>query len=429
MENKDHGLGCLDFIEDPRDYKFSDLIPCGTSNLFPEEYISNIPSFRLDQGNSMMCTGFAVAVARYMKEINDSGNMRLYSPGYTYANRKEEDYKGEGAILRQVLNCVVDNGICFNENLSTVGTYPEVLASYQANKEKLDEEAKPFRVTSFYKLNTDNEIKQAIISSGCAVAGYYVYDNWYNVSTDGKIGNNYGTNYGGHCVLIVGWTKNNEWIILNSWGRVWGADGLGYVSMSTIKNEAWALVDNVQEVFFNSLKDIKEHWANYSISKAVHKGYLKGYEDGTFKPDGYITRAEACAIMAKINGYAEGNKIIIGSFTDINENDWFVSYVGYCSIQGLINGYEDKTFKPNKPLSRIEACKLLSLLAKIEINDKNTESRFFDVPYDCWANKYINALIKNNGITGYEDGTFRPLNNITRAEFVTIIDRLGLLDK
>ena len=99
----------------------------------------------------------------------------------------------------------------------------------------------------------DNEIKQAIITSGCVVAAYNVYDNWYRTGSDGKVGNNYGKNYGGHCILIVGWTENNEWIILNSWGRTWGDGGLGYVPMTTKINEAWCLVDNVQEIFFKSL--------------------------------------------------------------------------------------------------------------------------------------------------------------------------------
>lgn len=375
-----------------------------------------------------MCNAFAVSMARYIYELNDSGNTKLFSPAYIYANRGASDYKGEGMITRQSLSCLTKNGVCYLGSFSALGLYNVLSQEYNSKKKELDKEAYPYRITSYYALYNDNEIKQAIITSGCVVAAYNVYDNWYRTGSDGKVGNNYGKNYGGHCILIVGWTKNNEWIILNSWGRTWGDGGLGYVPMSTQKNEAWCLVDNVQEVFFNSLKDCEDHWAKTTIDKAVQQGIIKGYEDGTFRPDSAIMRAEACAIIAKIRGYKEG-EFIATPFSDISSSEWYSNYVGYCVLHNLVTGYGDGNFKPYNNLTRAEASKILCLLGMVRVKPEINGTRFSDVSTNHWAIRFINAMYDNGYINGYEDGSFKPSQNITRAEFISVIDKLGLLDK
>ena len=97
----EHGLGCLPFEEDNRDYKFKDLISC--VGQYPEEYIPVLHSARLNQGLTSMCTAFALATSRYMFELHDSNNNKMFSPGYIYGNRDMFDYKGEGMMIRQAL--------------------------------------------------------------------------------------------------------------------------------------------------------------------------------------------------------------------------------------------------------------------------------------------------------------------------------------
>ncbi len=417
-----YGLGCMPYEEDDRDYKFNDLINCNA--VYPEKYISPLPYYRLNQGYTNMCTAFAASMARYMYELNDSKNTELLSYSYIYANRSQGDYKGEGLVIRQALNNLVKNGVCYLNSFNDMGDYQSVYRKYTTRRFILDDEAHPYRISSYYSLNNDNEIKQAVVTSGCAVVSYNVYDNWYNTKSDGKIGYNSGKFYGAHCVLIVGW-DNNEWIILNSWGNIWGDNGLGYIPMSVIKNEAWCMIDNIQEIFFNSLKDIQGHWAYSSIMKAVRKGVVKGYEDLTFKPDNALTRAEACVIIAKINGY-NGEDIKNVYFADIDKDVWYKNYVGYCKQNGFISGYKDGTFKPMNNLTRAETAKILCLVSGTEC-DKKDSSVFTDVNMDHWAAKYINSMRKKGIITGYEDGSFKPDNYITRAEFIVMADRLGLI--
>lgn len=425
MEQIQYGLGCMPYEADERDYQFNDLINCAT--VYPDEYISPIPDVRLNQGGTMMCNAFALSMARYIYELNDSGNARLLSPSYIYANRSQYDYKGEGMNTRQSLNCLVSNGSCYIGSFNKLGTYAELSAEYNANKQALDKEAYPYRISSYYALYDNNQIKQSILTTGCAIAAYNVYDNWYNVRKDGKILSNYGTNHGGHCILIVGWTKENEWIILNSWGRSWGDNGLGYIPMSIPRNEAWCALDNVQEIFFTTLKDCENHWARRSIDKAVQTGILKGYDDGLFLPDNSITRAEACAIVAKLDGY-DGTELYDSNFSDVTKNDWFFTYVEYCSLRNRVAGYSDGTFRPLVNLTRAEACKILALLGKIKVQAEIKTTYFNDVNKTHWGCRFINAMYDSGYISGYDDNTFKPDGYITRAEFITIINRMGLLD-
>ena len=418
-----YGLGCLPFEEDDRDYKFKDLISC--VGQYPEEYIPILHSARLNQGLTSMCTAFALATSRYMFELHDSNNNKMFSPGYIYGNRDTLDYKGEGMMIRQALKTLQKYGVCYLTSFNKIGSYVDCKTEYESKKDEYNSEAYPYRISSYWGIGSDNEIKQSIITNGFAIVSYNVYDNWYNVGTDGKIANNYGKNYGAHCVLLVGWTKNNEWIVLNSWGRSWGDNGLGYIPMSIYKNEAWCVLDNIQETFFKSLKDIDNHWAKTSINKAVQYGIIKGYEDGTFRPDEPITRAEAAIILANVHGYKGEFKST--SFKDVPLDAWYKNQVGYCENHSLFTGYEDGTFRPYNNLTRAEAAKLLCIIGKVTVKPEIKNEYFKDVPKKHWACRFINALYENHYIKGYENGFFNPDGYITRAEFITIVDRLGLI--
>lgn len=100
------------------------------------------------------------------------------------------------------------------------------------------------------------------------------------------------------------------------------------------------------------LSDISKHWANQFISS----GYVNGYEDGTFRPDNSITRAEFVKLVNKYFGFNNKEDI---KFSDINTNDWYYNDICIASKAGYINGYEDKTFKPNKTITREEVAKIL----------------------------------------------------------------------
>ena len=152
----------------------------------------------------------------------------------------------------------------------------------------------------------------------------------------------------------------------------------------------------------------------------VHEAYIKGYPDGTVRPNGNITRAEVATIFARLtqkNTLAQ----FIAQYSDVKVNDWFADSVMKLSSKGILTGYPDGTFKPNRNITRAEFANIVSKYIK---NPKDANETFVDVPMNHWAKNAI-AMVKAEGwITGYPDGTFRPDAPITRAEAVSIVNRM-----
>lgn len=149
--------------------------------------------------------------------------------------------------------------------------------------------------------------------------------------------------------------------------------------------------------------------------------YISGYEDGTFRPDNTITRAETAVIIARCSDDFDENKTYSSDFSDMSGNEWYANYVGYAAQKGYISGYEDGTFKAERSISRAEFSVVLGKY--LGLSGSKTDTVFSDVSSEHFANGYIKELYDKNIINGYEDGMFKPDNTITRAETVTMINK------
>lgn len=166
--------------------------------------------------------------------------------------------------------------------------------------------------------------------------------------------------------------------------------------------------------------DIADHWAKTYIEEAKDKGYIDGYVDDTFKPDQQINRAEAAKLIAMwmMPSLSECTE---SAFSDVSCGEWFGKYVMYLKLMAIIEGYEDGTFKPEASITRAEALKMM-LYAKgmSDLNVDGVENIFSDIAEGDW---FYAAVLKGYSmgiISGYQDGTFGPNNSITRAEFTKI---------
>ncbi len=151
------------------------------------------------------------------------------------------------------------------------------------------------------------------------------------------------------------------------------------------------------------------------------RAYLKGYEDETVRPDGNITRAEAVTIYSRLK--EQSSKVEasdVSKFSDVDAEGWYKSYIDYAVENGVIDGYEDGSFKPDAAITRAEFSKILAKT----FEEAEGESSFSDVPEGHWAKGAIDVLFTNKKIDGYEDGTFAPDKAITRAEAVKILNRI-----
>ena len=164
--------------------------------------------------------------------------------------------------------------------------------------------------------------------------------------------------------------------------------------------------------------DYKIGGVTVSTEKVSQPSYIAGFPDGTFKPGKEVTRAEAVRMFVKlVNNGAELPKNPTTSFKDAN-NAWYSDEINYAVAKGFIKGYSDGTFKPNQAITRAEFAQMISTFVK---NGYPGTGSFKDVK-GHWASDAISALYGNKNIKGYGDGTFKPDQKLTRAEAVTILN-------
>ena len=162
----------------------------------------------------------------------------------------------------------------------------------------------------------------------------------------------------------------------------------------------------------------KKVWTPDALNARDHFSYIKGYGNNMFAPNRTITRAEVAMIFARLSI----NQSTVGApqFKDVKAGDWYKTAVDIMARQGVIKGYEDGTFRPNQPITRREFAAIAARYA----GNIDAWKTFRDVPPTDWAYTLINRVAGAGWINGYEDGTFRPNNNITRAEVVAIVNRM-----
>lgn len=182
------------------------------------------------------------------------------------------------------------------------------------------------------------------------------------------------------------------------------------IAGETIKLEARDKDKNLTKIEYKVTKNAVEE------VKAI--AYIKGYPDGTFKPQANVTRAEAAQMFATLlNGGANFGTSQATKFSDASD-DWYSKAINYVVGKGLISGYPNGTFKPNESITRAEFAQMISGYVK---NEKASTSDFKDVK-DHWAKDAIDKLYGNKNVNGYPDGSFKPNAKITRAEAVTILN-------
>lgn len=153
-----------------------------------------------------------------------------------------------------------------------------------------------------------------------------------------------------------------------------------------------------------------------------HFAYIVGYPDETVRPENNITRAEVITIFFRLLSDETRDAMMCwdNDYVDVNEDDWFNCAVSTLTRMGIINGYEDDTFRPNEYITRAE---FAAIAARFELNGVNLAESFDDA-YGHWAEEEIKTAKANGWILGYEDGTFKPDQLITRAEAMTIVNRV-----
>lgn len=162
----------------------------------------------------------------------------------------------------------------------------------------------------------------------------------------------------------------------------------------------------------------------FGLEHPTHISYISGYPDGSVRADACITREEIAAVLYRVRNktYDEPVPVTGELFTDVPAQRWSSSNIEYLAHYGIISGYPDGEYKPERNLTRAEFAALIRRFA--DLKDAETELSFPDVDESLWAYDDIAAIAEAGLIDGYEDGTFRPQVEITRAEVMKIINNL-----
>jgi hypothetical protein len=162
--------------------------------------------------------------------------------------------------------------------------------------------------------------------------------------------------------------------------------------------------------------DIQGHWSEKQVGEWVDKGLAKGYENGLFKPDAKISRAEFITLVNRALG--------LKTATPINSNAWYTGEIEAARAAGYISGYEDGAIKPDDAISRAEVATIVFSALNMKYSDGKAIPGYKDAgSIPQWARAAFNSLVGEKYLQGYPDNSLRPLSDITRAEAVSVLSR------
>jgi len=166
--------------------------------------------------------------------------------------------------------------------------------------------------------------------------------------------------------------------------------------------------------------DIHYHWAKDVILKLYEEDLMDGYEDYSFKPNQDITRAEAAEVLSNALELTDEGNI---QFSDISQDNEFYAAIAKVVAAGIIQGYDDNTFKPDQQISREELVLILTKSFNVHINHNIEEWILDDLYINNKAFYEINTFFKNGWLNYFIEGnSFKPEKTITRAEFAVLFD-------
>jgi hypothetical protein len=205
--------------------------------------------------------------------------------------------------------------------------------------------------------------------------------------------------------------------------------GTGSWSLNQAAAHTWDYYKQWMDGYY--FADMENHWAQTDVLKAANAGWMVGISATQFGPEQPLTRAQAAAVLARVIGLTNPNPpagltsvdSLMPFFTDVAPGYWAYTAISALWQKGIIHGFGDHRFAPDAPMTREQLSSLLIQLLKLNANNAPPKL-FSDVDASRWSYNAITALSANGIIFGYDDGTFRPADLISRAQMASIIVRL-----
>ena len=236
MNVVDHVFSNLVSPFDARDYKIA-----VTAKEFPSTFVLPEVSVK-NQGAVGSCVAHACSSVVEFHNKRQEGTNTIFSTEFIYGYRPFGYYVGEGMYIRNALKTLREVGDCPRVDLIGNHECAQAMEAVESKLEELKDKAYPHRISTYAKINTINEIKQALMDFGYVVASMPWHEDYTLV--DGVYTHTSNKNVGYHCVLIYGWNEKG-WLVHNSWGRSWGNSGKFIVPFDFKWKESWAVTDKI----------------------------------------------------------------------------------------------------------------------------------------------------------------------------------------
>ncbi|RKD26741.1 hypothetical protein BEP19_16195 [Ammoniphilus oxalaticus] len=199
----------------------------------------------------------------------------------------------------------------------------------------------------------------------------------------------------------------------------YGLKGWGGWRLGQEDPALWSALAEVDHLLF---KDINDHWAKQEIQQMVEQKFITGYADGSFRPQLPISREETATLLTTILKLDQTKPTT--SYKDVAKDRWSHPFVSAVSENGTMTGYPDKTFRPTQSITRAEFASALARITPASNASSAINVSFPDVD-GHWAAKAIQQMQQAGIIAGYEDGSFRPNQTVTRAEAAVMLSKLN----
>ena len=203
--------------------------------------------------------------------------------------------------------------------------------------------------------------------------------------------------------------------------RIYSAEALGFVDGNYLAEESGDF--DIGERF----PDLEGHWGRSQILALAEAGLVNGMEAHRFEPDRKVTRAMFVTILGRMHGLHEDFTAPI-AFSDVQEGDWFAPYVTWAALSGIVNGYDDGTFAPNREITREQMALILVRYCEAydcRLPEEEDAPAFTDEEsISPWALEAVLRSRRCGLINGRDDGSFDPAGTATRAEMCAVMARL-----
>lgn len=239
MNDEKRQWGCIKSTEDSRDWGIETVAKSINAAALPEEYRTEGKVKVLDQGIYSTCVAHAIATAMAYCEFKLGYNTCSdFSRGFIYANRRKDDWQGEGMMTRQALKNLNHDGDCLYESFTYNNTYPYCHNKLLAREKELKAKASPYKIVNYFRCYGELEVKTAIMTLGAVVVAMPVYK--FGLHAEVQVPTRDDVEDGRHAMCCVGWDKTG-WIIQNSWGKKFGNDGFCHIPYEYPIDEFWGI--------------------------------------------------------------------------------------------------------------------------------------------------------------------------------------------